>query len=31
MVQKKFKLNVKDANCQALDCAITLDLMKPSV
>lgn len=28
---EKFKLNMKDANCQTLDCAITLDLMKPNV
>lgn len=28
---EKFKLNMKDANCQALDCALTLDLMKPTV
>ena len=28
---EKFKLNMKDANCQALDCMITLDLMNPNV
>lgn len=28
---EKFKLNMKDANCQALDCTITLDLMNPNV
>lgn len=28
---EKFKLNMKDANYQALDCALTLDLMKPTV
>lgn len=31
MVQKNFKLNMKDADCQALDCMITLDLMNPNV
>lgn len=28
---ENFKLNMKDANCQALDCMITLDLMNPNV
>lgn len=28
---ENFKLKMKDAKCQALDCAITLDLMKPNV
>lgn len=26
---ENFKLNMKDADCQALDCMITLDLMNP--
>lgn len=28
---ENFKLNMKDADCQALDCMITLDLMNPNV
>lgn len=28
---ENFKLKMKGPNCQALDCAITLDLMKPNV